>query len=70
MHAKMIQVCSRLGLLVGNDLVKTYAESGEMGDARRVFLEMPVTDLASWNVLMPCYAKFGMDELCLQVLGS
>lgn len=69
MHAKIIRICSCLDPFIGNSLVKMFAESGAMEDAKRVLLEMPTRDLASWNVLLSCYAKFGTPELCLHFAG-
>ncbi|XP_077242518.1 pentatricopeptide repeat-containing protein At2g13600-like [Tasmannia lanceolata] len=66
-HSQIIKVCSCSDAFLGTNLVKMYAEFGEMGDTRKVFDEMPERDLVSWNALIACYSKFGMGEFSLQL---
>ncbi|XP_074586638.1 pentatricopeptide repeat-containing protein At2g13600-like [Curcuma longa] len=67
LHAQMTKAASfSADPFVGTNLMKMYADSGEMIHARKVFDEMGVRDLAAWNVLMDCYSRLGMGELCLK----
>ncbi|XP_008789585.2 pentatricopeptide repeat-containing protein At2g13600-like [Phoenix dactylifera] len=66
-HAQIVKVCSTSDPFIGTNLVRVYADGGEMGDARKVFDEMLERDSVSWNVLVHCYAKFGARELFMQL---
>ncbi|KAK9278241.1 hypothetical protein L1049_027803 [Liquidambar formosana] len=53
--------CCKVGLSLRNEvcnaLMDLYAKLGRMGDAARVFHEMPERDLVSWNTMIAGYAK-------------
>ncbi|KAF8396221.1 hypothetical protein HHK36_017835 [Tetracentron sinense] len=66
-HAEIIKVCSNSDAFLGTNLLRLYAEVGEMGDARKVFDEMPNRDLITWNALISCYSKYGMGEVSMEL---
>ncbi|KAD3067366.1 hypothetical protein E3N88_35246 [Mikania micrantha] len=45
---------------VGTSLIDYYVKCGELWDARKVFDEMPVRDVSSWNALIAGNMKHGM----------
>ncbi|KAK8930486.1 Pentatricopeptide repeat-containing protein [Platanthera zijinensis] len=67
-----IQPCLRSpdSLLKCNRLLDTLAKSGRMGDARRLFDEMPLKDDVSWNTLISAYARFGLFPDALWLFHS
>ncbi|KAL0357157.1 UNVERIFIED_CONTAM: Pentatricopeptide repeat-containing protein, chloroplastic [Sesamum calycinum] len=50
-------------MYVGTSLIDMYVKCGECGDARRLFDEMPVRDVASWNALISGYMRDGAVDL-------
>lgn len=66
-HAQIVKVCSISDAFIGTNLVRMYAEGGEVGDAQRLFDEMPERDSTSWNALISCYSKLGMGECSLEL---
>ncbi|CAM6062806.1 unnamed protein product [Sphagnum tenellum] len=46
-------------VFVGNSLVDMYAKCGSMEDAKRVFNEMPLRDVVSWNTILGGFAMHG-----------
>lgn len=64
-HAEIVKVCSFWDSYVGTNLLRMYANCGVVEDARKVFDEMPVRDLVTWNALILCYSRCGLGGLCL-----
>uniref|UniRef100_J3NCB5 Pentatricopeptide repeat-containing protein n=2 Tax=Oryza brachyantha TaxID=4533 RepID=J3NCB5_ORYBR len=56
--------CRFLGesVLVGNALVHFYANHRLLGDAAKVFEEMPERDVVSWTTLVDGYARAGLAD--------
>ncbi|XP_050385452.1 pentatricopeptide repeat-containing protein At3g03580 [Argentina anserina] len=52
---------------VCNALIDMYSRFGEVGDARKVFDEMPVRDIVSWNSLVSGYSSNGYWEEALEM---
>ncbi|POO02732.1 DYW domain containing protein [Trema orientale] len=51
------------GLFIFNRFIDVYAKCGSLGDAQKMFDEMPDKDLCSWNTMISGYAKVGqVDE--------
>lgn len=46
-------------VVVGNSFITTYSRSGSFREARRVFDEMPVKDMISWNSLLSGLSQGG-----------
>lgn len=53
---------------ISNSLVAMYTKSGLLVEARFLFDEMPIHDLASWTALMAGYTDYGFDEEALSLL--
>ncbi|KAL6494514.1 hypothetical protein OROGR_031314 [Orobanche gracilis] len=52
---------------VGTSLIDMYVKCGERGDARRMFDEMPVRDVSSWNALISGYMRDGAVDLAREM---
>ena len=61
-HADIVKVCSDLDAFIGTNLLRMYAEVGEIGDARKVFDGMPSRGLVTWNAMISCYSKYGRGD--------
>ncbi|CAA7025435.1 unnamed protein product [Microthlaspi erraticum] len=46
-------------VVVGNSFITMYSRAGSFGDAKRVFDEMPVKDMISWNSLLSGLSQGG-----------
>ncbi|KAL0422284.1 UNVERIFIED_CONTAM: Pentatricopeptide repeat-containing protein, chloroplastic [Sesamum latifolium] len=57
-------------MYVGTSLIDMYVKSGECGDARRLFDEMPVRDVASWNALISGYMRDGAVDLARELFDE
>lgn len=74
-HGKLFKVGVDSDVYVGNALCAAYAKLGCIEYAERVFEEMPVKDLVSWNSMIGGYVSVGdgwSSLVCLQemqVLG-
>lgn len=74
-HGKLFKVGLDSDVYVGNALCAVYAKLGCIEYAERVFEEMPVKDLVSWNSMIGGYVSVGdgwSSLVCLQemqVLG-
>jgi pentatricopeptide repeat protein len=51
-HQQIIQSGWDSDVFVGSSLVDMYAKCGSMEDAKRVFKEMPLRDVVSWNSIL------------------
>ncbi|KAG6653559.1 pentatricopeptide repeat-containing protein At4g35130, chloroplastic [Carya illinoinensis] len=58
-HANIIKVGMDLDVYVSNTLISMYAKMGYIELAERVFGEMPVRDLVSWNAMISGYVAVG-----------
>ncbi|KAL6515158.1 hypothetical protein OROHE_018790 [Orobanche hederae] len=52
---------------VGTSLISMYVKCGELGDARRLFDEMPVRDVSSWNALISGCMRDGAVDLAREM---
>ncbi|KAK7271228.1 hypothetical protein RJT34_26955 [Clitoria ternatea] len=57
-------------LAVANSLVTMYVKCGEVECARKMFDEMPVRDLISWNAMISGYAQNGLARHVLELYGE
>ncbi|KAI3445638.1 hypothetical protein Pfo_002303 [Paulownia fortunei] len=55
---------------VGTSLIDMYVKCGELGDARRLFDEMPVRDVSSWNALISGYMRDGAVDLARELFDE
>ncbi|XP_071699066.1 pentatricopeptide repeat-containing protein At2g20540-like [Rutidosis leptorrhynchoides] len=58
-HGKVLRSGLKFDFYVGTSLIDFYVKCSELSDARKVFDEMPVRDVASWNVLIAGFMKNG-----------
>ncbi|POO03358.1 DYW domain containing protein [Trema orientale] len=56
-HLYVIKQGLEFDLLVSNALINMYAKFGCLANARRVFNQMDVTDLVSWNSIIAAYEQ-------------
>ncbi|MCO5592517.1 hypothetical protein L7F22_046520 [Adiantum nelumboides] len=56
-----------LNVMVTTALMKMYGQFGLLCDAKRLFEDMPVRDLVSWNALIAIYAQQDYGEAAVQI---
>lgn len=56
-HGSIIRRGYEADVIVCTNLVKSYCGNGLVVTARKVFDEMPVRDLVSWNSMILCYSQ-------------
>lgn len=57
-------------LYVATSLIDMYVKCGELGDACKLFDEMPVRDVSSWNALISGYMKDGAVDLAQELFDE
>lgn len=66
-HGIVLRTGRAPDLFICNSLVHMYGSSGRVGSARKVFDEMPIRNLVSWNSMLDGYAKCRDLSLMRQV---
>ncbi|XP_075481632.1 pentatricopeptide repeat-containing protein At2g22070 [Primulina tabacum] len=69
-HNRVIKSGIYVGVLLMNNLVNSYAKTGFINDAHRVFDEMPEKDTSSYNTLLSAYAKQGMMREAVSIFNK
>ncbi|KAK2635032.1 hypothetical protein Ddye_029824 [Dipteronia dyeriana] len=69
-HAYAIRNMLATDVAVGSALVDMYAKSGCLNLARRVFDQMPVRNVITWNVIIMAYGMHGKGEEALELLKN
>ncbi|KAF7831895.1 putative pentatricopeptide repeat-containing protein [Senna tora] len=57
-------------LFVKNALIGTYGKHGHLDDAHKLFFEIKIKNLISWNALISSYAEFGLCDEALSVFSQ
>ncbi|KAJ0969137.1 hypothetical protein J5N97_022014 [Dioscorea zingiberensis] len=68
LHSRSLRVGLLSFLPVANALVDMYGKCSDLSGARRVFEEMTVRDVVSFNALLGSYARLGVDMVDAQSL--
>ncbi|KAI9199164.1 hypothetical protein LWI28_028512 [Acer negundo] len=69
-HTYAIRNMLATDVAVGSALVDMYAKSGCLNLARRVFDQMPVRNVITWNVVIMAYGMHGKGEEALELLKN
>ncbi|KAK6946106.1 E motif [Dillenia turbinata] len=56
-------------IIMGNAIIDMYAKLGATDSAHKVFKEIPVRDVVSWNTLITGYAQNGLASEAIEVYG-
>ncbi|KAK2407285.1 pentatricopeptide repeat-containing protein, mitochondrial [Trifolium repens] len=71
LHSLVVKCGFGSEVFIGNALVTMYSRWGGLDEARRVFHEMPIRDLVSWNAMLSGYAQegecYGLEAVLLFV---
>lgn len=59
-----------LGVFLGTALIDMYSKCGSLVDARRVFDEMQIKSLVTWNAMITSLGVHGCGEEALALLGQ
>ncbi|RLM80255.1 pentatricopeptide repeat-containing protein [Panicum miliaceum] len=68
-HAAALKAGHAVDVFLSNHLIVSYAGSGLLDAARRVFDGMPRRNLVSWSALISCCARAGRPELALELFA-
>ncbi|OMO62495.1 hypothetical protein COLO4_33055 [Corchorus olitorius] len=66
-HGHALKTGFELDKFINNSLIHMYASCRDIVYARRVFDEMPIRNIVSWNAMLDGYAKCGDMALARQV---
>ncbi|KAH0436768.1 hypothetical protein IEQ34_026339 [Dendrobium chrysotoxum] len=66
-HGSIFRFGFASNIIVCTNLTRAYADNGSVGDARKVFDEMPERDIVAWNSMIACYCRAEMHEEALKV---
>ncbi|KAL5708380.1 hypothetical protein ACHQM5_019180 [Ranunculus cassubicifolius] len=75
-HAQILKSCPIItsDIFVASSLVDMYAKSGYIKEAKNIFDEIPIRDVAAWNSMITGLAQHGYAENAIEVfqelLGS
>uniref|UniRef100_A0A7N0U4R8 Pentatricopeptide repeat-containing protein n=1 Tax=Kalanchoe fedtschenkoi TaxID=63787 RepID=A0A7N0U4R8_KALFE len=69
-HGMAVKMGSELNVYVCSPLIDLYGKCGMVWDAHKLFDEMPVRNVVTWNSLMCGYLKAGAPEVAVGVFSG
>ncbi|KAE8077369.1 hypothetical protein FH972_015940 [Carpinus fangiana] len=66
-HAVVVKFLRDSVTYVGNNLISTYLGFGKLGEARKVFEEMPNKNVVTWTAVINGYLDVGLDDEALSL---
>ncbi|KAL0554218.1 hypothetical protein IC582_008135 [Cucumis melo] len=69
-HGYMVKGGFNDYLFAKNALITLYGKGGDVGDAEKLFHEMKVKNLVSWNALISSFAESGVYDKALELLSQ
>ncbi|KAJ7567255.1 hypothetical protein O6H91_02G139100 [Diphasiastrum complanatum] len=66
-HAQVIKQALNSDTLVGNSLIDMYTKCGSLDGACRVFNNMQMRTVVSWNTMIMCFVRYGQANKVLQL---
>ncbi|CAL0334890.1 unnamed protein product [Lupinus luteus] len=69
-HGGVVKLGLGVDYHVSHSLITMYARCGELCCARKVFDEIPVKDLVSWNSMISGYSKMGYAREAVEMFGE
>ncbi|KAJ0988161.1 hypothetical protein J5N97_006517 [Dioscorea zingiberensis] len=70
LHGSLLKHCIEKNVYVHNSLIDMYAKCGSLHDAHKVFSEMPIKDVVSFNVMIGGFANYGHGEDALELFSK
>ncbi|KAJ4971636.1 hypothetical protein NE237_004735 [Protea cynaroides] len=67
LHSVAIKTGFYMYIYVGSALISSYVKCGRLGDAYRVFEEMPVKNVVSWTAIIDGFAQDLQVEKCMEL---
>ncbi|CAK9184313.1 unnamed protein product [Ilex paraguariensis] len=69
-HGLSLRTGLEFDMYVGTSLIAMYVKCGELSDAHKLFNEMPVRDVSSWNALIAGHMKDGKISVAEDLFGK
>ncbi|XP_058107682.1 pentatricopeptide repeat-containing protein At2g27610-like [Magnolia sinica] len=69
-HCSIIKPGFDTDVVVGSALVDMYAKCGRLSDARKVFNNLNIKNLVSWNTMIIGYAQHGIGKEALEMFDD
>ncbi|KAI5401587.1 hypothetical protein KIW84_066168, partial [Lathyrus oleraceus] len=66
-HAQIIRVGFQTDILTSNMLINMYSKCSLVKDARKVFDEMPLKSVVSWNTMIGALTKISEEQQALML---
>ncbi|KAF3773846.1 putative pentatricopeptide repeat-containing protein [Nymphaea thermarum] len=65
LHSLAVKTGFHLNVFVGSALVDMYSKHGDVGNAHRLFEEMPERNVVTWSGMIAGYVQNGLEEAAL-----
>ncbi|KAJ7532329.1 hypothetical protein O6H91_14G082900 [Diphasiastrum complanatum] len=66
-HAQIIKCGLETNVFVGSALVDMYSKCGDLNEANKVLIKLPVRNVVSWNAMISGHAQHGLGKEALQL---